>query len=32
MYLEHETELYEFKDAFNLVVDCSPYYQGPLFK
>lgn len=29
---DHETELYEFKDAFNLVVDCSPYYQGPLFK
>ena len=29
---DHETELYGFKDAFNLVVDYSPYYQGPLFK
>lgn len=29
---DHETEPYGFKDAFNLVVDYSPYYQGPLFK
>lgn len=29
---DHETELYGFKDAFNLIVDYSLYYQDPLFK
>lgn len=29
---DRQIQEYGFKDAFNLVVDYSPYYQAPLFE